>query len=375
MRRLARFFAFAVLAGSGAGWTQTAGEAEWPPASDAETQIAAAPLAAMAEEIAAGKFAKLGSILVARHGKLVYEHYFAGGADELRNTRSATKSITGMLYGIAIERRDIAGVSIPVAPFFADLRPFQNPDPRKERITVEDLLTMSSLLECDDWNDFSRGHEERMYLIEDWAKFTLDLPIKGFAPWADKPADSPYGRAFSYCTAGVFTLGAVLARATGVAVEEYARLHLFEPLGVGPVKWQFSPRGLAQTGGGLGLRSRDLLKLAQLYLDGGVWRGRRLVPASWVETSTRPHVQIDEATRYGYLWWLKEFGPANDRAAAFYMSGNGGNKVVVLPALDAAVVITTTNYNARGMHEQTDRLLDEFIVPALAAQRAPNLPR
>ena len=274
---------------------------EWSLAKPQDEGLVPEPLSKMETAIRSGDLKKINSVLIARHGKLVYENYFNGSnADALQDTRSATKSITDILVGIAIDQNILAGVSAPILPFFSDKQPLQNPDPRKSKITIEDFLTMSSLLECDDWSNFSRGNEERMYLIEDWVKFTLDLPIKGFAPWVTKPQDSPYGRSFSYCTAGASTLGALLERATKMPVPDFARANLFGPLGIEKTDWKFSPLGTAQTGGGLGLRSRDLLKLAQLYLNGGTWNGKRIVSEAWVKTSTQPHVQIDDR----YQVWI-----------------------------------------------------------------------
>jgi len=322
----------------------------------------------MEQSIRSGAFKKIGSILVEQDGHLVYEKYFDGDASTLRDTRSATKSITSMLVGIAIEEHKIPGVSTPVLSFFPKLT-LQNPDPRKAKITFEDLMTMSSPLECDDWNEFSRGNEERMYLLEDWTQFVLDLPIRGIMrlPGAAPPK---YGRAFSYCTGGAFLTGDALRHATGEAADVYAQHKLFDPLGIHDAQWVYSPLGLPQTGGGLRLTSSDLLKLAELYRRNGSIDGKQIVSPSWIAASTTPHSQADPDTNtdYGYFWWLRTFTANGKPYPAYYMSGNGGNKVVVVPSLHLSVVITSTNYNTHGMHEQTDKLLTDYILPSFASQ-------
>jgi CubicO group peptidase (beta-lactamase class C family) len=335
-------------------------------AEPAAAGLSAQRLAQMEQSIRAGDFKQITSVLLARDGKLAFERYFdADGAEGLRNTRSATKTVTGMLVGIAIDRGLLPGVDARVLDFFPDKQPLQNPDPRKAQITVEDFLTMSSLLECDDENEFSRGNEERMYLVEDWVRFTLDLPIRGFPNWVTKPAASPYGRSWSYCTAGPTTLGPLLERATKQSIPDFARDNLFAPLAITRVKWQFQPLATAMTGGGLSLRSRDLLKLGQLYLNGGTWNARRVLSADWVARSVSPHANAREDTDYGYLWWLQTFHSSRRDFKCFAMYGTGGNKVYVFPGEKLVAVVTTTNYRVPGAGALTDKLLIEQILPSL----------
>jgi CubicO group peptidase (beta-lactamase class C family) len=328
--------------------------------------ISSERLKSMEAAIRAGEFKKIGSVLVARHGKLAFEAYFDGDASTLRDTRSATKSITDILFGIALRDKKLTGIDARVLALLPErARKLQNPDPRKDKITIEDFLTMSSPLECDDWNDASRGNEERMYLVEDWAQFILDLPVRGRMHVGEQPESPPYGRFFSYCTGGVFTLSEVLEKVTGMRTDRYAQEKLFGPLGITGAQWVYSPMNIPQTGGGLRLSSPDLLKIAELYRSGGTWQGTRIVDEAWVRASTQPHARIDEQTEYGYLWWIKSFQSNGTADQAFLMNGNGGNKVAVFPALDLTVVITSTNYNTRGMHQQTDKLLTDYILPAV----------
>jgi CubicO group peptidase (beta-lactamase class C family) len=338
----------------------------WQTASAAQSGLSDTRLRSLDAAVRSGEFKKIGSVLIARHGMLVYEDYFDGDVSTLRDTRSATKSVTDVLIGIALDEHKLSGIDAKVLALLPErARRIQNPDPRKLAITVEDLLTMSSPLECDDWNDVSRGNEERMYVVEDWAQFILDLPIRGRMHLGEQVEPPRYGRYFSYCTGGVFTLSEVLEKATGERTDRYARVKLFQPLGIANVEWVYSPLDVPQTGGGLRMTSRDLLKVAQLYLNGGEWRGKRIVSASWVRGSTSPHAQIDDATEYGYLWWLKAFKSGEKSYPAFFMSGNGGNKVVAIPSLDMTVVVTSTNYNTRGMHEQTEKILTDYVLAAV----------
>jgi CubicO group peptidase (beta-lactamase class C family) len=281
------------------------------------------------------------SVLVARGREIVVESYYEGDAETLRDTRSCTKTVLGMLVGIAVEYGVIDGVETRVLPLLKDRSPRVHVDPRKTEITVEQLLTMSSPLECDDWNPSSAGNEERMYPCEDWPQFALDLPLR--RTWG-----------FSYCTAGVVLLGVALEEAVGERLASFAARVLFPAVGIERFDWPATPLGESSAAGGLLLASRSLLELGRLYLEGG----RGAVSEAWVERSTRLHARVDERTGYGYLWWLRSF--AEHRS--FFMSGLGGNRVHVFPDLDLVIVVTTTNFGVRGAHDLTDELLVDLVL-------------
>lgn len=312
----------------------------------------------------ASHYKKISSIVIAHKGKLVFEKYYNGSNDAtLHNTRSATKTITGMLIGCLIDRGQLRSEQEFVAQF-SKRKNIYNPDTRKDSITIEDLLTMSSILECNDWEMLSRGNEERMYLIEDWVKFYWDLPVKGYPEWKPRPEELPYERDFSYCTAGTVVLGDLINNITG-SIEDYADQVLFHPLGISEKHWQITPLGFPMTGGGLGLKSKDLLKLGQLYLNAGNWNGKEVISKDWIQKSITPKAKMSEdygGIEYGYLWWLTEFA----EETSYYMTGSGGNKVAVFPDLEMVVVLTSTYFNGgRESHHQTDQLLTQYIVPAL----------
>lgn len=313
--------------------------------------------------IANNQFKNITSILIAHKGNIVFENYYNdSNKDTKHNTRSATKTIAGTLIGTLI-KDGLLSSEKEKALQYTKVKNMQYPDERKAKITIEDLLTMSSLLECNDWNQFSRGNEEKMYLIEDWVQFYWDLPIKGFPEWETKPKDTKYGRSFSYCTAGTVALGDIINTVSG-GLETYADKALFSKLGITDYHWQKTPTNLPMTGGGLGLRSRDLLKIGQLYLNNGQWNGTQILSKDWVEKSTTPKTDFygDRPYEYGYLWWLEDFADES----AYYMTGTGGNKVVVFPNIDCVVVLTSTYYNG-GMkaHHQTAKLLSDYIVPVI----------
>ncbi|MGO9932691.1 MAG: serine hydrolase domain-containing protein [Steroidobacteraceae bacterium] len=319
------------------------------------------PLKRLAAAIGRGDFPKTTSVLIVYRNRLIYEGYFGDGGPELLNdTRSATKSITSLAVGAAIRDGKIASVSAPAFGFLADLAPFQNDTPLKREVTIEDLLTMSSALACDDNVELSPGNEDRMHEQQHWARWAVDLPTK-----PDYERDVTGRGPFSYCTAGAFLLGQIIQRAARTPVDQYIEQNVLKPLGISKWEWPRSPAGEVMTGGGLRLRSRDLAKIGWMLVNDGRSGTHIILPDSWIRAAMTAHRRANAEQGYGYLFWQRTYTSKCGAISGWYMAGNGGNAVVVLKDLGAAIVISRRNYNTRGMHQQTVDLLERYVLAAL----------
>ncbi len=327
----------------------------------ADVALHPAPLEALTAEVIAAKYPDTTSVLVYKDDRLVYERYFgAGGINLLNDTRSATKTLTALIVGQAVSNGALRSAEESAFGLLPDLAPFKNDGPRKRGITLMDLLTMSSALDCNDFDARNVGNEENMYPLTNWSRWVADLPVK------DGYERNPSGRGpFSYCTGGAFLLGQIVQRATHLPLDTYFDQRLFRPLGIRERQWARSPGGELQTGGGLRLRSRDLLKLAVLIMGNGNWNGAQLVPEAWVRRMQTVTNVVDEQSSYGMLYWQREYNSPCGKINAWYMSGNGGNAIVTVPLQSLAVVVTRTHYNQPGMHQQTTDLLENHVFAAL----------
>ncbi len=269
--------------------------------------------------------------------------------------RSATKSITALLVGVAVDRGRLS-VDDRAADLLPAYREVLLADPLKAAITVEDLLTMRSGLACDDGDRASPGHEDRMYRRRDWLAF-----------WASRPMAQPPGEAFSYCTGNVVALGEILATVAGADAEAFAAEHLFGPLGIEDATWERWDRGRrVDTGGHLRLAPDDLARIGALVLDRGAFEGRRVVSEAWIDAMTRPRAEAPGGHGYGYLWWLdRVHDPALPATEVWWAQGNGGTLLVVLPRVDAVMTITGTRFGRPDALEPMSWLRDRLL-PELA---------
>ncbi|HEX7518496.1 MAG TPA: serine hydrolase [Chthoniobacterales bacterium] len=343
----------------------------WETASLAEVKMDAKPITGLIEKILESdplnNALNIQSLLIARHGKLVLEEYFYGFDKERpHDMRSASKTFAPMLLGIAHELGAKIGPETPVYSQFPEDKEFANQDPRKAKMTARDLMTMTGGLACDDNDDESPGNEDNMQQQKEqpnWYKYTLDLPLQR-DPGGDKAV---------YCSAGMNLIGGMVKHATSRWLPEFFDESVADPLQFQTYHWNLMPSGDGYAAGGLQLRPRDELKLGQLYLAGGVWKGRRVVSRDWVERSTARHSSFEPAFgvdhEYGYGWHLYHLKSADHSYRVYAAGGNGGQIVMVIPELDVVVGFNGGSYGEfpKWYKWQTE-LVPQFIIPAAVAK-------
>lgn len=312
-------------------------------------------------DIEADVFRHISSVVVIKNGNILIEEYFNGeGRDSLHNPRSVGKSFASTMMGIALNEGYIKSEEQTLQEFYP-IRSFANYSPEKDKVQLKDLLTMCSAFDGDDDDGNSPGNEENMYPTDNWVKWTLDLPLS-----QTRPRDQ-----WHYFTAGAMLLGDILNQRVPGGLESYADLKLFAPLGIRDYQWAYTPQHVANTAGGIRLKALDFAKYGQLYKNGGQWQGTQILPAAWVaKTFTRYHsARGSKDDFYGYLFWNKLYHVNGKVYEAWYCSGNGGNKIFVFPNEPLVVVVTATAYGSPYAHPQVDRMMTEFILPAVLGTR------
>lgn len=294
----------------------------------------------------------LRSVLVLREGKMVAERYYNGEtADTLHDVRSAGKSITALLVGAAIDRGRIAKASAEVQQVWPAAK-----GSAIARATVDDVLTMRSGLAAFDEDAASPGNEDRLDEAPDPLAFTLAVPRQQ-AP----------GQAYVYNSLTAYIAGIMVEQATGTDLEDFARKALFAPLGITRWQWGRDLGGHPKGQGNLSLRARDLATIGKMVLDMGVHDGKRVISAAWIEASLAPRVAIGGgdpyADHYGYFWYAKTHAINGALVPVHFASGNGGNKIYVIPSRKTVVVVTSRAYG-RGYGQARSEAILKAVLAA-----------
>lgn len=322
----------------------------------AHAEVTLEPAKQIASEVNSGVHSGFESFVMQVDGTIVGRAVAPTLSRQAPDLRSATKSITALLIGIAIDQGAIASVQAKVMDLLpARRRTFQQ-DPRKAAMTLEDLLTMRSGLDCNDWDPKSPGQEDKMYRELDWIAF-----------WSEQRMSNDPGKEFSYCTGNVVALGEILATATGLSADAFALKYLFVPIEVRRAEWRYwdGKRGV-DTGGHLRLEPDDFIKIGEVMLKRGTYKQKRIVSEAWIDAMTQERTTIKGMSqRYGYLWWLDHTKDPNlPPTKLWWAQGNGGTLLMVLPGLNATMVTTGTRFNRPDMLEPMFWLRDRLL-PAM----------
>jgi CubicO group peptidase (beta-lactamase class C family) len=326
-------------------------------------------LAALLEPAAkaAADLPRLYSLLISWRGDLVLEKYFNGArATRPANIKSASKSVISALIGMAITDDAIKGTGQPIVDFFPELK--KDPEPRKQAISIEDLLTMRSGLESTSGRNYGAWVQSG-----NWVRYALNQPME----------DDP-GTRVEYSTGTSHLLSAILTKATRMSTWEYAQARLAKPLGFSLARWTQDPQGIYFGGNEMLMTPRQMISVGELYANfgrvperaGGSFAGRQLLPRSWIEQTRVPRGRSRWGSdrEYGYGWWIRPLGGHD----SFYAWGYGGQFIFVFPHLELVVVTTSRSDVSRERRDHNDAIYDivgGVVVPAIVKVRSGDLLR
>lgn len=321
---------------------------------------------------AGGQLPNLHGVVAERGGRIFLERYFSGrdeawgrdlgtvtfGPDTPHDLRSVTKSVVGLLYGVALAAGRVPPPEAPLLAQFPDY-PDLAADPVRARWTIAHALTMTLGTEWDEALPYSdpRNSEIAMEFAPDRYRFVLDRPIVA------EP-----GARWIYNGGATALLGHIIARGTGQALPDYARAALFDPLGIGPTGWAAGRDGVPSAASGLRMAPRDLARIGRMALARGRWEGGAVVPEAWVEAALRRRVMtLPDGPAYGYQWYRGQFGFGEVAHPELWIGaiGNGGQRLYLLPRLDVSVAITAGSYNRPDQWVAPVRLMREVIIAGL----------
>lgn len=271
-------------------------------------------------------YSQINSMLVVRHGTLVYERYYNDYTlTETHQIYSITKSIISALIGIAIEKGYIDSIEDKVLDFFPGMT-FSNMDTNKEEMAIKHLLTMTSGLDWyEDWSNDIPDLYNQLKNSTDPLSFILDTPMDG-AP----------GTIYNYNQASAHLLSIIIQKATGNTTLSFAQKYLFEPIGIdsSDYTWEADKQGTTFGNIGIEIAPRDLAKFGQLFLNNGTWNNNQIIPLEWHSASTK-----DQGNYLGYLWWIDYF------PKGYYAQGYLGQMLHVTPEKDMVIVFTSNGSN------------------------------
>jgi len=282
------------------------------------------------------------SVLIVRHGHLVFEAYFQGSnQSDYHHLWAATNSFTSALIGIGLQEGYIQSLDQMLMSFFPQ---YDAPDldTQTAEITLEHLLTMTSGFAVDSFPQWTSS--------ADWIRDTIELPVL-FEP----------GQRFHFNNSASHLLSGILTQATDMSVLEFADQHLFRPLGISKRLWTADPQGNNIGAAGLSLTARDMAKFGLLYLNRGVWDGKQIIPADFIQASTQKQNAggFPELVDHGYLWWVTTI----EGHSAFFAGGYGGQYIYVVPDLDIVIVIASDSERS---HVENRAIIGDFIIPAIS---------